>query len=122
MPVTNNIIMNNKAGIFLGNLSNNNVISNNIITNNNGEGINLFISFDNLVIKNNLTKQDNFAIVLWELSHSNIVSQNCIYNNKNGIGLRRWSDKNIIYNKTIVDNGMEGKNNKYNSGIYFVLF
>ena len=103
--IRNNIINNNKDGIFLGNLSNNNVISKNIITNNSGEGIRLFRSFNNFIYENNITNQENFAIVLWDSSCSNVISQNTILNNKKGIGLKRWSDNNLISNNTILKTG-----------------
>lgn len=106
--IRNNIISNNKVGIFLGNFSNNNVISKNIITNNSGEGIRLFRSFNNFIYENNITNQENFAIVLWDSSCSNVISQNTILNNKKGIGLKRWSDNNLISNNTILETGDSG--------------
>ena len=117
--ITNNIINNNKGGIFLGVLSNNNVISKNIITNNSGEGIRLFRSFNNFIYENNITNQGNFAIALWDSSCSNVISQNTILDNKNGIGLKRWSNNNFISNNTILENGGSGNAILENSGISF---
>ena len=108
ITITDTIITKNKGGIFLGNLSNGNVISRNIIMGNNGNGIHLFGSFSNYICENNITNQENFAIVLWDSSCSNVISQNTILNNKKGIGLKRWSDNNLISNNTILENGGSG--------------
>jgi len=104
ITITDTIITKNKGGIFLGNLSNNNVICRNVIIGNIGDGIRLFGSYNNFIYENNIEKHENFAIVLWDSSYSNIISQNTILNNKRGIGLNRWSDNNNISDNTITGN------------------
>jgi len=108
VTITDTIITQNKGGIFLGNLSNGNVISRNIVVGNNGNGIHLFGSFNNYIYGNNITNHENFAIVLWDSSYSNVISQNTILNNKNGIGLKRWSDDNIVSENIITENMKSG--------------
>ena len=108
ITIKDNIIANNKGGIYLGNFSSGNVIFKNIITRNDGDGIRLYGSIDNNIYENTITGHQSYGIVLWDSSYNNIISKNIIINNKIGVGLRSWSDNNIVSENNVTKNQNSG--------------
>ena len=105
--ITDNVITNNKDGIYLDNISNV-VIFGNVITANDGDGIRLYESIDNNIYENTISGHQSYGIVLWDSSYNNIISRNIITDNKNGVGLRRWSDNNVVSGNNVSQNGNSG--------------
>jgi len=104
VKIFDNILTNNKGGIYLGNGSNNNLIFKNLLFENDGDGIRLYKSFENKIFDNNITKQNSYGLILWDSSCNNNISNNFVYSNKNGIGIRRWSDNNFVNSNNISNN------------------
>ena len=105
--IKNNVITNNKDGIYLGNVSTV-VIFGNMITANDGNGIRLYGSIDNNIYENTISGHQSYGIVLWDSSYNNIISRNIITDNKNGVGLRRWSDNNVVSENNVSQNRNSG--------------
>jgi parallel beta-helix repeat protein len=90
-------------GIKLDN-SYNNVIFNNHIQNNDEHGLDLEYSGNNSIIVNNISGNNVDGISLWR-SEANTIRENQIENNHRGISLGR-SLHNSIVNNTLINNGL----------------
>ena len=108
ITIMDNIISNNRGGIYLGNLSSDNSIFENVITKNDSEGIRLYGSINNSIYENMIDGHQSYGIVLWDSSYDNMIYRNIFVNNKNGIGLRRWSDNNIVSENNVTNNQNSG--------------
>lgn len=117
--ISDNIIVNNSAGIRIIGVSENYVNGNNISYNKNG--IILFIGFKENIITGNFIKNNyNDGIYLYR-SENNIIIDNSIIDNKyNGINFH-LSQFNTIYHNNFVNNSIDAfdiwDNNWYNSTI-----
>jgi len=112
--ISNNIIISNDgAGIIIWS-SNNNVIYSNIIKYNDYHGIWLpAFSENNSIFDNNITSNNNCGIKFENASNFNLIQSNYILSNGNG-GIRIYgpSEQNIIIQNLIKSNN--------NLGIYFL--
>jgi parallel beta-helix repeat protein len=130
--ITNNILLNNSAGIYFyssnfNNVSNNscnlndrfginleesyqNIITNNTCSNNseNGVGINLYSSGGNILIDNTCNLNSYDGISLYDSKDNIIQRNNASSNERNGIFLNRFSNNNIIKNNDIFFNNLYG--------------
>ena len=90
---------------------NNNTIKNNNISNNDGQGIYLSGSYNNII--GNTLNNNDYGIYLYN-SGNNTIKDNIVNNNKvRGISLSQSSDNNIIIGNTLINN-----NNSVNSALY----
>jgi len=100
---TNNIITDNKEGIYFY-YSSNNIISGNTINSNNNSGIYLRYLSNNNIIYNNIIKDNWWGISIYDYSSNNTISGNTLDNNNYGIYFV-WAGSNVISGNTIKNNG-----------------
>lgn len=100
--VIDNIIYNNKRGIY-SHWSNNNHIENNIIKNNNDAGIEFIRSQNAIIINNQISDNIDYGLSILGDSNNNLIKENKIENN--GIGIYfESSHKNLITKNNLIDN------------------
>jgi len=112
--IDNNIIQNNKLGIYAY-WSSWNHIKNNIIENNN-DGIYLWGSYNNVIEVNQIQNNSEHGIE-FEYSQSRISGNTIINNNESGIYLNEKSNANLISGKNTLKNngiGIELRNSNGN--------
>lgn len=102
--ITQTILSNNTAAIFLGQHSHHNTIYQNTITTQGQDALYLYNSHNNSIHQNIIKNQTNYAIVLWNNSKHNIIHTNTIIHNHRGIGLKQWSTSNTINKNLLCDN------------------
>jgi len=103
------------GGIMLSEVENCNVSRNNI-TANNGRGIRLYYSSNNIIVGNNITANKEEGIYLSSSSYNTISRNNVTANKDNGIYLYTSSNHNSITGNSIANNwhgiaGMSSLNN-----------
>jgi len=83
----NNMIADNDSGIWIRQLSNNNMIADNDLSNNE-YGIYLYYSSNNIIVNNNAYSNNNHGIYLYYSSNNNTIYHNNIIGNIDQV----WSD------------------------------
>jgi parallel beta-helix repeat protein len=99
-----NTITDNGEGINLGD-STNNLIYENTFTNNNGTAVLLFESSQNNITCNVIKENNGWGVKLWFTSSNNIVYSNVIEKNSNGISIDDASQNTVIYNNSTQNSG-----------------
>jgi len=101
--VFNNNISNNDCGIWICQLSSNNLISNNNAYSN-YNGIYLYYSSNNVISNNNVSSNNDYGIYLHHSSNNLISDNNAYSNNLYGIYLYYSSNNNTIYHNNFINN------------------
>jgi len=100
--ISNNIILKNQKGVYIGRDSKNNNVSRNTISNN-LYGIATSFSDNNIISKNNISLSSFYGIYL-SVSDNNIIFDNTVsYSNFYGMRIKA-SENNKVYGNTVVDN------------------
>jgi len=105
--ITDNNITSGHHGIILNN-SDSNLIYDNIILNNNGDGIRLNQSDNNINISYNTISGNKNGIYLYSSDSNKIYNNNIKNNDENGIFINRTCDLTIIKDNNISNNGYSG--------------
>ena len=116
--ISNFTIKNGKMGIYSSdsNYSNNIIYENNILDN--LEGIRLYKSSNNKIIKNYFSNNIERGIVFYE-SNNNLISSNYIEESQKAFFLGRWSNKNIISKNNFTNNDLSiNLDHSFNNAIY----
>jgi parallel beta-helix repeat protein len=111
ITMTDNVITDNNWGVYI-NSAWNNTIKNNVITNNHNQGVDINHAYDkpgNIVESNLIANNDFEGIYIYDTTMNTIVKNNTVMNNLNGIVLddaRGFGEpaNNIIVNNTIMNN------------------
>ncbi|MCK5397165.1 MAG: right-handed parallel beta-helix repeat-containing protein [Thermoplasmata archaeon] len=110
--VSKNTILNNKyTGIYVMG-SDSNVISDNFLSGRDDatyDGIHMYWSNDNQIIKNHIYNYDSSGIQIWEGLIGNDFIGNTIMNNGIGVDFHDWGDPssdNIFYHNNFINNGV----------------
>ena len=100
--ISNNIILKNEKGVYIGRDSKNNNVSWNTFSNN-LYGIATSFSDNNIISKNNISLSNFYGIYL-SVSDNNIIFDNTVsYSNFHGMRIKA-SENNKVYGNTVVDN------------------
>jgi parallel beta-helix repeat protein len=112
--------MRNHNGINIYHSSENNLIKNNSCFINRDTGINLYQSGENEIINNNISSNIKDGVLIFE-SNNNLIQNNNFGSNKNNGIVISGSLSNSIYHNNFIDNGNHAKNignNLWDDGKY----